>query len=159
MNNHHSYVRKAVPNIDTHLDKIIAKHGSKYGYLQSIRNEFSVLANELMSHMQKEERILFPLIKYLEDSKKFNEKPKTGGFGSIKNPIMQMESEHLSAGAALENIRSFSKNFSLPGDACTTFKLTYNELIDFEKDLHKHIHLENNVLFPRAIELEDSLLR
>lgn len=159
VNNHHSYMRKTIPNIKAHLDKIILKHGGKYNYLKSVQEEFLIISKELMNHMDKEEKILFSLIKYLEDSKKFNEKPKTGGFGSIKNPIIQMEKEHSSTGTALENIRYLTNNYLLPDDACSTFNLTYIELQDFEKDLHIHIHLENNVLFPRAIELEDSLMK
>lgn len=159
VNNHHAYVRKSLPLITGHLEKINKVHGAKYHYLYEVLNEFKELADELSGHMQKEERILFPLIKYLVDSEKFNEKPKTDGFGTIKNPIMKMESEHSSAGTALENIRKLTDNFTLPEDACTTFELTYKELQEFEKDLHTHIHLENNILFPKAIMLEEKLLK
>jgi regulator of cell morphogenesis and NO signaling len=127
--------------------------------LSEVQNLFTKVAEEMKSHMMKEEQILFPLIKYLAETQKFNEKPKTGGFGTIKNPIRQMEAEHVSAGNAMDTIRKFTSNYVLPDDACTTFQVTYQELDEFEKDLHKHVHLENNILFPRAIELEELLIK
>ncbi len=159
VNNHHSYIRKAIPEITTHLQKVLNAHGSKYSYLSEVQNLFTKVAEEMKSHMMKEEQILFPLIKYLAETQKFNEKPKTGGFGTIKNPIRQMEAEHVSAGNAMDTIRKFTSNYVLPDDACTTFQVTYQELDEFEKDLHKHVHLENNILFPRAIELEELLIK
>ncbi len=158
VNNHHTYLRESIPTIITHLEKINSKHGKKYPYLQNVLNEFGILAEELVSHMQKEEKILFPIIRYLEDSKRFNEKPKTGGYGTIRGPINKMEEEHSTAGNGLENIRALTGNFTLPQDACTTFRVTFQELEYFEKDLHKHVHLENNILFPKAIKLEEELL-
>ncbi|NJD22213.1 MAG: iron-sulfur cluster repair di-iron protein [Melioribacter sp.] len=159
INNHHSYVRTSLPHITKLLQKLQTAHSSKYSYLADVQNIFSQVTDEMTSHMMKEERILFPLIKYLAETQKFNEKPKTGGFGTIKNPILQMEAEHVSAGSAMETIRTLTNNYTLPNDACTTFKITYKELDEFEKDLHKHVHLENNILFPRAIELEELLLK
>ncbi|OGV02415.1 MAG: iron-sulfur cluster repair di-iron protein, partial [Ignavibacteria bacterium RIFOXYA2_FULL_37_17] len=158
INNHHSYVKSAIPRITELLRKVQAAHGSKYSYIAGIQSAFSQVADEMTAHMMKEERILFPLIKYLAESKMFNEKPRTKGFGTIKNPIRQMEAEHISAGGAVETIRTLTGNYTLPKDACTTFKVTYKELDEFEKDLHKHVHLENNILFPRAIEMEEVLL-
>ncbi len=159
VNNHHSYVRQSIPVIHEHLAKINNVHGYKYAYLQKILQEFYDIAGELIGHMQKEEKVLFPLIKYIEDSKRFNEKPKTEGYGTVKNPIKKMEAEHAGAGRGLENIRALTNNYYLPADACTTFKVTFSELDHFEKDLHKHVHLENNILFPKAIALEEELLK
>ncbi|MHB8905429.1 MAG: iron-sulfur cluster repair di-iron protein [Melioribacteraceae bacterium] len=158
VNNHHAYVKKAIPEITAHLMKVNHAHGKKYSYIAEVQNTFALVAEEMMSHMMKEERILFPIIKYLTESQRFNEKPKTGGYGTIKNPIRQMEAEHVSAGSAMEKIRALTNNYTLPADACTTFQVTYKELDEFEKDLHKHVHLENNILFPRAIELEENLM-
>jgi regulator of cell morphogenesis and NO signaling len=155
---HHTYVRNALPTIIGHLEKVTSKHGSKYLFLNEVLNIFSQVNDEMISHMHKEEKILFPIVKYLADSEKFNEKPRTAGFGTIKNPIRQMEAEHDNAGNAMHQIRELTNNYTLPEDACTTFAITYKELDDFEKDLHKHVHLENNILFPRAIELEEKLL-
>ena len=157
--NHHAYVKNAIPRITALLQKLQTAHGSKYSYIADIQNSFSRVADEMTSHMIKEERMLFPLIKYLAETQIFNEKPKTRGFGTIKNPIRQMEAEHVSAGGATETIRTLTNNYTLPKDACTTFKVTYKELDEFEKDLHKHVHLENNILFPRAIELEELLMK
>ena len=158
VNNHHTYVKNAIPEITAHLDKINNAHGNKYSYLAEVQQTFALVGEEMTRHMMKEEKILFPLIKYLTESQKFNEKPKTGGFGTIKNPIRQMEAEHVSAGGAMEKIRALTSNYFLPDDACTTFKVTYKELDEFEIDLHKHVHLENNILFPRAIALEEELV-
>jgi regulator of cell morphogenesis and NO signaling len=159
VNNHHSYVKNAIPEIIAHLIKVNNAHGKKYSYIDEVQNTFSVVAEEMINHMMKEERVLFPIVKYLTESQKFNEKPKTGGYGTIKNPIRQMETEHVSAGGAMEKIRVLTNNYTLPADACATFQVTYKELDEFEKDLHKHIHLENNILFPRAIELEEELIK
>ena len=89
----------------------------------------------------------------------FKEKPRTGGYGTIKSPIASLENEHNGAGNIMEEIRNITNNYNLPGDACTTFTLTYKELEEFEKDLHKHVHLENNILFPKSIKLETELLK
>lgn len=159
VNKHHNYVKNAIPIITAHLQKINNAHGKKYSYVSEVQNIFAGVAEEMISHMMKEERILFPLIKYLVETKKYNERPKTGGFGTIRNPIAQMESEHNSAGSAMEKIRTLTGNYFLPDDACATFQVTYNELDEFEKDLHKHVHLENNILFPGAITLEEELLK
>jgi regulator of cell morphogenesis and NO signaling len=158
VNNHHSYVRNAITQLLPHLEKIAFKHGNKYTFLSEVESLFKDVAAEMDAHMQKEEKVLFHLIKYLVDCKKFNERPKMNGFVTVKNPINAMEAEHKNAGGAMEKIRNLTNNFTPPEDACNTFKLTYRELEDFEKDLHIHVHLENNILFPKAIKLEDELL-
>ncbi|RJP62986.1 MAG: iron-sulfur cluster repair di-iron protein [Ignavibacteriales bacterium] len=158
VNNHHSYVRNAIPQMIPHLEKVAFKHGNKYPELIEIKSLFEDVAGEMYSHMHKEETILFHIIRYLVDCKKFNEKPRVGGFKTVKNPIESMEAEHSNAGSALERIRTLTNNFTPPADACNTFQLTYQELHDFEKDLHIHVHLENNILFPKSIELEKELL-
>lgn len=159
VNNHHSYVRNAIPQLMPHLEKVAFKHGSNYPELLEIKSHFENVAEEMYSHMEKEEKILFHIIKYLVDSKHFNEKPRMNGFKTVKNPIDSMEAEHSNAGGAMEEIRKLTNNYTPPADACNTFQLTYKELEDFEKDLHIHVHLENNILFPKAIELEKELLR
>lgn len=154
---HHEYIRAITPQIKTHLKKISEVHGKNHPYLKDILNSFEQLVEELTSHMQKEERILFPIIKYLHEVARVNEKPKTGGYGTITNPINMMEREHDGAGDLLKKINDLSNNFTIPEDACTTFQITYKELREFEEDLHIHIHLENNILFPKSIELENKL--
>jgi regulator of cell morphogenesis and NO signaling len=158
VNNHHGYVKNSIPVITAHIEKVLNAHGKKYPYIEEVQKEFSLVANEMINHMAKEEKILFPLIRYLVDTKNFGEKPKNAGYGTIRNPIRQMESEHVSAGGAMERIRNLTSGYSLPADACTTFRVTFEELNEFESDLHKHVHLENNILFPRAIELEETLM-
>jgi len=155
---HHTYVKNAIPQIKAHLQKVFNAHSKKHPFIKDVQNIFSEVADELTGHMMKEERILFPIIKYLAESDKIHDKPKTRGYGTVQNPIRQMEAEHVSAGGALERIRTLTDNYSLPGDACTTFEITYKELEEFEKDLHIHVHLENNILFPRSIELENRLV-
>ena len=157
--NHHKYVKNAIPNISNHLQKVFEAHGEKHSFIVNVQKIFFEVAEELTQHMMKEERILFPIIKYLADSQKLREKPKTRGYVTIQNPIRQMEAEHISAGNALENIRRLTNNYTLPEDSCATFEITYKELEKFEKDLHKHVHLENNILFPKAIELEERLIK
>ncbi|MGK9476932.1 iron-sulfur cluster repair di-iron protein [Melioribacter sp. OK-6-Me] len=158
VNKHHNYIRSSVPEIESLLLKVINAHGGKYPFLEIINNLFAELSKELMSHLLKEERVLFPLIRYLVNTKKAGEKPKTKGYGTIKNPISQMIREHDNAGNIIENIATTTSGYNLPKDACVTFSLLYEKLKEFEKDLHIHVHLENNILFTRAIELENSII-
>lgn len=158
INNHHSYVRNAIPQLLPHLEKVVSKHGNKFPFLNDIKSIFKDVAKEMQQHMYKEEKILFHIIRYLVDCDKFDEKPKMNGFKTVKDPIESMEAEHTNAGGAMEKIRELTNNFTPPEDACNTFKLTYKELQDFEKDLHIHVHLENNILFPKAIALEETLI-
>lgn len=159
VNNHHSYVRNAIPQMMPHIEKVALKHGNKHPELEDVKSLFKEVAEDMISHIQKEETILFHIIRYLVDCGKFNERPKINGFKTVKNPIESMEAEHTNAGGAMEKIRNLTNNFTPPADACNTFKLTYKELEDFEKDLHIHVHLENNILFPKAIELEQGLIK
>jgi regulator of cell morphogenesis and NO signaling len=158
INNHHQYVRRMIPIISLHADKVASVHGKNHPETIQIADLFLGVREELENHMMKEERILFPYIKQLYEAKKNNEQVSPPPFGTIRNPINMMEAEHTNAGEALYKIRELSADFSLPADACDTFKALYSELKEFEEDLHKHIHLENNVLFPDSIELETELL-
>ena len=154
INNHHQYVRRMIPVISLHADKVASVHGQNHPETIEIADLFLAVREELESHMMKEERILFPYIKQLYQAKKNNEPIAPPPFGTIQNPIRMMEAEHTSAGDAMFRIRDLSKNYSTPEDACNTFKALYSELKEFEEDLHKHIHLENNLLFPKSIEIE-----
>src|SRR4030065_929300 len=158
MNNHHQYVRRMIPVISLHSDKVASVHGKNHPETLQIADLFLAVRDELEGHMMKEERILFPQIKQMVLNQKENSQFLTPPFGTIQNPIRMMEFEHTSAGDALYQIRELSNNYSHPEDACNTFKALYSELKDFEEDLHKHIHLENNILFPKSIELEAELL-
>jgi len=158
MNNHHQYVRRMIPVITLHADKVASVHGKNHPETLQIADLFLAVREELQMHMMKEERILFPQIKQMVLTQKENSQYFSPPFGSIQNPIRMMEFEHTSAGDALYQIRELSKNYSHPDDACNTFKALYSELKEFEVDLHKHIHLENNILFPKSITLEAELL-
>jgi regulator of cell morphogenesis and NO signaling len=151
---HHSYVNRTLPVILAHLEKVVNVHGKNHPELAPIARRFEAVAGELARHMKKEELVLFPYIKILADGERSGTAQSAPGFGTIRNPIRMMEQEHQSAGDSFAFIRTASNGFTLPADACTTFTVLYRELEEFEQDLHRHIHLENNILFPRAIELE-----
>ena len=157
VNNHHQYVRRMIPVISLHSDKVASVHGKNHPETLQIADLFLAVRDELEGHMMKEERILFPQIKQMVLNQKENSQFFPPPFGTIQNPIRMMEFEHTSAGDALYQIRELSNNYSHPEDACNTFKALYSELKEFEEDLHKHIHLENNILFPKSIELEIQL--
>lgn len=108
-------------------------------------------------HLQKEERMLFPYIKHMLELEGSGEEAPFPPFGTVENPVRVMELEHEAAGKLMAEINSLSSGYTPPEDACTTYKVLYQELKEFENDLHMHIHLENNILFPKAIELEKSL--
>lgn len=151
---HHVYVRAHVPEIRTLLEKVYAKHGTSHPELEKIRNVFHDLGQDLMTHLLKEENILFPYIERMEEAVVQGDPILPPPFGTVANPVRKMEHEHDSAGAALKALRELSQGYTAPADACTSFRALYTALENFEKDLHQHVHLENNVLFPRALELE-----
>lgn len=152
--NHHTYIRATVPVIRQHLAKVVAKHGSRYPELSAIAMQFDALAEDLWLHMLKEERVLFPYIRALVKAVDGGGARPPDMFGTVQNPIRMMEAEHQHAGDEMAAIRVLSHDYVAPADACTTFRLLFDELDAFEKDLHRHVHLENNVLFPKAVELE-----
>ncbi|MBI2967307.1 MAG: iron-sulfur cluster repair di-iron protein [Bacteroidetes bacterium] len=156
---HHAFLRRQIPVISEHLSKVSTKHGDNHHEVKEITYCFAKLRSEIEYHMRKEEEILFPYICFLAEAASKGESINPPPFQSIRNPIRMMESEHEVAGDILKEIRKWSNNFQVPGDACTTFQVTYKELEEVEKDLHMHIHLENNILFPRSIELEKELLK
>ncbi len=156
INNHHSYVKKTGADIKGLIDKVGRVHGSRHPELLIMRQYFYELMQELESHMMREEGILFPALKKLAQNKESMEKFE---FGSVENPIRMMEMEHEEAGNLLEAIRTQSKEYQLPEDACTSYRLLFNLLQEFEEDLHQHIHLENNVLFPKAKKAGEKLVK
>jgi regulator of cell morphogenesis and NO signaling len=154
---HHGYVRESIPALLAHTRKVATVHGQRHSEVIRIADLFQMVAQELQGHMMKEEQVLFPYIAALEAAEKTNARPPRSPFGSARNPIRMMEAEHESAGNALYEIRSLSTGYTPPEDACTTYRVSYLELQQFELDLHTHVHLENNILFPRAIALEEKL--
>jgi len=155
---HHSFVRKMVPVLLTHTVKVATVHGANHPEVVKIAAAFERVAMDLQNHMMKEEHVLFPYIHTLVNASNGTASVQRPPFGTAKNPIRMMEAEHQAAGDELYEIRRLTSSYSPPADACTTFKVTYQELQEFERDLHQHVHLENNILFPKAIMLEEELL-
>lgn len=147
---HHAYLHTELPRVDRMMEKVASVHGEKDPRIPEVRKWFLALAEELSSHMVKEERILFPMIRQLERG----EEVPTFHCGTIANPIRQMELEHDRAGLALERLRELTNNYSSPEWACGTYRALLDALAHLERDMHQHIHKENNVLFPRAVEME-----
>lgn len=157
LNIHHTYVAESIPLIIQYSDRVAEVHGHHYTEVLEINKLFKEVADELASHMKKEEIILFPYIKELLRLKKENENLTTPPFGTVNNPIHMMESEHEAAGDIFKEIAWLTNNYSPPDEACNTFRALYAKLEEFENDLHQHIHLENNILHPKAIQLEKEL--
>jgi regulator of cell morphogenesis and NO signaling len=147
---HHAYIRSALPLIATYLTKLVQVHGARHPELAVIAKHFETLGRELLQHMMKEERVLFPYIRELATQQCIVPSP----FGTVENPIRMMEREHDEAGSLIHEIRTLTQNYTPPADGCATYRVWLEELAEFERDLHRHVHLENNVLFPRAVELE-----
>jgi regulator of cell morphogenesis and NO signaling len=158
VNNHHAYVNKMIPLLAEHTQKIASKHGENHPELIEVSNSFSRVYKDLKQHMMKEEQILFPFIKQLANAERNGSKSEAPFFGTVRNPIRMMEAEHEAAGNELHEIRRLTDNYSVPEDACNTYRVTMQELKEFEEDLHKHVYLENYILFPKSIKLEDELL-
>jgi regulator of cell morphogenesis and NO signaling len=157
INNHHLYIRNTAPYISGLAEKVVSAHGSNHPEVIQIRNIFAALSKDLNRHLMKEEQILFPYIKNLVKIKNDKSKFEPPYFSSVANPIKMMEAEHTSAGDEMYEIRKLSNNYLPPKDACNTFKIMYKKLKEFEEDLHRHVFLENNILFPKAIALEEKL--
>lgn len=151
---HHKYTREEIARLGPLFDKVVSVHGKNHPELQNVRAAFRGMAQELTTHMMKEEAVLFPYIVRMEEAVIQKEPVLPPPFGSVQNPVAMMMHEHDSAGDALRTMRQASAGYTPPGDACISYQTLYKALADFEKDLHQHIHLENNILFPRAIEME-----
>lgn len=154
---HHRYVEEKSMEIKPYLDKICRVHGERHPELLEIKEHFNATAGELAMHMKKEELILFPFIKKMVKAKQENTKLDKPNFGTVENPIQMMMDEHTTEGDRFRKIEEISNNYTPPENACNTYRVTFALLNEFEQDLHMHIHLENNILFPRAIELEKQL--
>jgi regulator of cell morphogenesis and NO signaling len=150
---HHAYVRQSSEQIFSYLEKIASKHGDRHPELLKILKLFTEVKEEMREHMFKEENILFPRIQELEKHNLENSPLALPASGYIEAPISVMEHEHDSAGNILDEIRELTNNYTPPADACTTYRVAFASLQGFEADLHQHVHLENNILFPRSIEM------
>ena len=147
---HHNYVRRALRTIGAMLEKLVQVHGGRHAELAEVAEVFGQIRDEMMSHMGKEELILFPYIDSVAAAIHDGAQIPTAPFGAIDNPLRVMEAEHDSAGAGVALIRRLTRGYTPPDDACTTYRVCFQELEAFERDLHEHVHLENNILFPRA---------
>lgn len=152
-NVHHRYIRENGPLIEQLAEKVASRHGAAHPELVALAKGLGGLMEELYSHLQKEERVLFPAIKTME-----------GGDGShqasigIQGPVQVMEAEHGSAGDELRALRKLTRDYRLPADACNSYTYLFDKIKEFENDLFQHIHLENNILFPKAVKMEKERL-
>ena len=151
---HHQYTRQEIDRLGPLFDKVCSVHGNNHPELLQLRETFQGLAQELTTHLMKEEMVLFPYIERMEESVLQKEPILPPPFGTVQNPVAMMEHEHDSAGNALRALRATSNGYTAPPDGCVSFQALYKTLAELEADLHQHIHLENNILFPRAIALE-----
>ncbi len=154
INKHHNYTREEITRLTPLFAKVCSVHGTHHPELHALRDNFTGLADELTSHLMKEEMVLFPYIVRMEEAAMEKAPALPAPFGSVQNPVSMMVHEHDSAGSALRAMRETSHGFAVPSDACIRYQTLYKALAELEADLHQHIHLENNILFPRAIELE-----
>jgi regulator of cell morphogenesis and NO signaling len=156
LDKHHVYTREEMARLEPLIDKVIGAHGGNHPELLGLGGLFQQLCADLKPHMFKEEQILFPYIVEMERASFQNRPAPFAPFGTVNNPIRMMMMEHETVGDLLRELRALSSNYTVPPDGCISYQTLYQALEAFEQDLHQHIHLENNILFPRAIELEGS---
>ena len=156
VNTHHAYVRRELPRLAELAAKVVNRHGDTKPELPQIQAKVAQISEELTEHLAKEEVVLFPYINRFERAKEDGTAKPHGCFGTVANPIAMMTQEHDAAGTLMADIRELSSDYTPPVGACPTFLAFYNGLHEFEQDLHQHIHLENNILFPRALQMEQS---
>jgi regulator of cell morphogenesis and NO signaling len=155
VNKHHVYVQERLPQLVEYADKVARVHGEKFPPNLEVAALVNTLRDELMGHMLKEERILFPYIKVMEQAKQ-NGLPKPAPhFGTAAGPVNVMEAEHEVAGEIMKRIREITNDYTLPEEACNTWRVLWSLLPEFEEDLHQHVHLENNILFPKTLQMEE----
>ena len=156
VNKHHAYINQEIPRLTELAARVVARHGDTKPELRVLQGKIADIIEELTSHLAKEEMILFPHIARLERAMAEGQPAPKAGFGTVSNPIAIMTREHDSAGELMAEIRRLSSDYTPPVGACPTFLNFYNSLREFEQDLHQHIHLENNILFPKAAALEQA---
>jgi len=155
---HHRYVEERIPILKQYLAKIAAVHGDRHPELIEVNELFIASAGELTKHMKKEELVLFPHIRKMVKNEMGGGELDTPHFGTVKNPIAMMMSEHENEGDRFEKIEKLTNGYIPPSDACSTYIVAFSMLKEFEQDLHRHIHLENNILFPWAVKAEEAKL-
>lgn len=155
---HHRYVEEKTPVLQAFLDKLCKVHGNRNPELFEINTLFNESAHDLAAHMKKEELILFPFVRNMIKAKISGGVLPHPAFGTVENPVSMMQHEHSVEGDRFRRIAEITHEYLPPADACNTYKVAFAMLQDFENDLHKHIHLENNILFPKAIQLEKEFI-
>jgi regulator of cell morphogenesis and NO signaling len=153
-NTHHQYTRAEIARLGPLFEKVCAAHGKSHPELARMRATFGDLAQELATHLMKEEMVLFPYVVRMEEAVVEKSPVLPSPFGSVSNPVAMMMHEHDNAGAALREMRQASDGYTVPPEGCASYRALYHALAEFEADLHQHIHLENNILFPRAVRME-----
>ena len=156
---HHVFTWQELTRLDALLTRVCDAHGERHAELARLQNLFKSLAQDLTAHMTKEERVLFPYVVRMEEAVGRGEPVPPPPFMTVRNPVRVMSLEHDNAGALLTEMRRTSSNYEAPPDACASYRTLYQALAEFEEDLHRHIFLENSVLFPRAVKMEAELLR
>ena len=156
LDTHHVFTRKAIDTLPALATQVRLRHGEAHPETRDVAALVHDLSGDLAPHLQKEEQILFPYIASLDEVARLGTQPPPSCFGSVRNPIRMMMAEHDAAGALLRTLRDVTRGYELPADACTSFQALYAGLMGLEEDLHRHIHLENNILFPRALRLEEA---
>ncbi len=147
---HHAYLKEELPRLTEIIAEVVEAHGANHPDLATVQEVFASLRAELEPHMLKEEQVLFPAIRQLEQSTNDPSFP----FGTVANPIHRMEQEHDAAGYALSRLHTLTRDYQVPEDACNTYRVMLSRLRQLERDMYQHVHKENSILFPRAIKLE-----
>jgi regulator of cell morphogenesis and NO signaling len=154
LDKHHVYTKAEMQNLMPLMEKVVSRHGEHYDYLNQVKDLFQAVCDDLGPHMMKEEMVLFPYIQKLDHSIRHQLTASFPPFGTVSHPIGMMSVEHEEVGELLSKMRTITNDYTLPEGACPSFTALYHRLAEFELDIHQHIHLENNILFPQAIELE-----
>jgi len=153
---HHSFTRQEIDRLEKLFEKVCSRHGARHPELFEAQRVFSQLRQDLIPHMLKEEQALFPYIARMEEAVSKRRAVPAPFFGTVRNPVRMMMMEHDTAGDLLKQLRNVTKGYTAPPDGCVSFQTLYQALVALEADLHQHIHLENNILFPRAVEMEEA---
>ncbi|MGA8768371.1 MAG: iron-sulfur cluster repair di-iron protein [Candidatus Acidiferrales bacterium] len=151
---HHRYVREAVQRVPALLTRVKTRHGNNHPEIAEIEDLFLKIGRDMTMHMQTEEQILFPYIEALGRAANGEAVLEPPFFQTVRNPVQAMMEEHDAAAALVNQIHAASSAYTPPANACASYQALYRDLQEFEADLHEHVHLENNILFPRAIEME-----
>lgn len=157
VNIHHRYVKSSIPMLRDLSEKIAAHHGAAHPELYEIKEHVDALLSEIQEHGTKEENVLFPFIRQMVQSKRDGTPLPSSDFDSVGTPVQMMMDDHDESGRHLYAIEQLSQNYLFPPDGCESYRLYYHKLQEFDDDLHQHIHLENNILFPKSVELEKTL--